>query len=38
MPLVNERKRIKVLAKDSLTGQSIDGMWFNVLSDYNVDN
>ena len=40
MPLVNERKRIKVLAKDALTGKSIDGMWFNVMSvDYNnVDN
>ena len=40
MPLVNERKRIKVLAKDALTGKSIDGMWFNVISvDYNnVDN
>ena len=39
MPLVNERKRIKVLAKDSLTGQSIDGMWFNVMSvdNYNDD-
>ena len=40
MPLVNERKRIKVLAKDALTGKSIDGMWFNVMSvNYNnVDN
>ena len=40
MPLVNERKRIKVLAKDALSGQSIDGMWFNVMSidNYNVDN
>ena len=39
MPLVNERKRIKVLAKDALTGQSIDGMWFNVMSvdNYNDD-
>tara|TARA_B100001248_G_scaffold261962_1_gene255216 strand:- start:219 stop:1574 length:1356 start_codon:yes stop_codon:yes gene_type:complete len=40
MPLVNERKRIKVLAKDALTGKSIDGMWFNVMSvdNNNVDN
>ena len=40
MPLVNERKRIKVLAKDALTGKSIDGMWFNVISvdNNNVDN
>ena len=30
MPLVNE-KRIKV-SKDARTGQSIDGMWFNVMS------
>ena len=40
MPLVNESKRIKLLAKDALTGQSIDGVWFNVISadNYNVDN
>ncbi len=40
MPLVNERKRIKVIAKDALTGQSIDGLWFNVMSvdNYNVNN
>jgi len=40
MPLVNERRRIKVLAIDALTGKSIDGMWFNVMSvdNYNVDN
>ena len=39
MPIVNERKRIKVLAKDALTGQSIDGIWFNVMSvdNYNDD-
>ena len=40
MPIVNERKRIKVLAIDTLTGQSIDGMWFNVMpvGNYDVDN
>ena len=40
MPLVNERKRIKVLAKDALTEQLIDGIWFNVVyvDNYNVDN
>ena len=40
MPLVNERRRIKVLAIDALTGKSIDGIWFNVMSvdNYNVDN
>ena len=40
MPLVNERKRIKVIAKDALTEQLIDGIWFNVMSadNYNVDN
>ena len=40
MPIVNERKRIKVLAIDTLTGQSIDGMWFNVMpvDNYDVDN
>ena len=39
MPLVNERRRIKVLAIDSLTGQAIDGIWFNVMSvdNYNDD-
>ena len=39
MPLVNERRRIKVLARDALTGKSIDGMWFNVMSvdNYNDD-
>jgi hypothetical protein len=39
MPLVNERKRIKVLAIDALTGKSIDGIWFNVMSvdNYNDD-
>ena len=35
MPLVNEKKRIKVLAKDARTGKSIDGMWFTVM---HVDN
>ena len=40
MPIVNERKRIKVLAIDTQTGQSIDGMWFNVMpvGNYDVDN
>jgi len=40
MPIVNERKRIKVLAIDNLTGQSIDGMWFNVMSvdNYDINN
>ena len=40
MPIVNERKRIKVLAIDTLTGQSIDGMWFNVMSvdNYDINN
>ena len=40
MPIVNERKRIKVLAIDNLTGQSIDGMWFNVMpvDNYDIDN
>ena len=40
MPLVNERKRIKVLAKDARTEQLIDGIWFNVVyvDNYNVDN
>ena len=39
MPLVNERRRIKVLAIDALTGKSIDGIWFNVMSvdNYNDD-
>ena len=39
MPLVNERRRIKVLATDALTGKSIDGIWFNVMSvdNYNDD-
>ena len=39
MPLVNEKRRIKVLAIDALTGKSIDGIWFNVMSvdNYNDD-
>ena len=40
MPLVNEKKRIKVLAKDARTGKSIDGMWFTVMyvDNNSVDN
>ena len=40
MPLVNEKKRIKVLAKDARTGKSIDGMWFTVMyvDNKSVDN
>ena len=40
MPLVNEKKRIKVLAIDALTGKPIDGMWFNVIyvDNNSVDN
>ena len=40
MPLINEKKRIKVLAKDARTGKSIDGMWFTVMyvDNNSVDN
>ena len=40
MPLVNEKKRIKLLAKDARTGKSIAGMWFTVIyvDNNSVDN
>ena len=38
MPLVNENKRIKVLCQRYLTGRSIDGIWFDVMSVDNYNN
>ena len=35
MPLVSEKKRIKLLAKDNRAGRPISGLWFDVM---NVDN